>query len=205
LAAAVSAFCSSDGGGNDLDGVTLEQLRTEMLAAMYPSAGVMHTHERFEEVGETQVVTQEQDVWRSAATAEARIEAGAAAPVIFADGARHSLDAAGVVQTLDYGRLEQNYALLGSAGILFSETADGSRLERATIDGVAAILIEVSLPTDDGTSDAKVYLAESDKLPIRVEYPNFIAEYEHEIIARDSLAADFFSPESLESTSETGE
>jgi hypothetical protein len=202
-AAVLSAFCNSgDGGSDTIDGTTLDDLLDQMVAAMFPDGGVMHSHENFQPGEGGATVTTDSDTWRSAATGEARIEAGVATPVIFATGARHTLDAGGAVQLFPYDQLEDNHALLGSVAILFNESADRKGLERVTVDGVDAIRIEVFLPTGDGTSSAKVYLSEADRLPIRVEYPNLTVHYEHAIVERDSLPADFFSPDALEAAAD---
>lgn len=198
-AALLSAFCSSSGNDDDLHGESLEQVRDSMAAAMFPAAAVMHTHERFEPREEGQSVTPGQDIWRSAGTGEARIDAGSASPRIYADGARHSLDASGAPQSLEYDDLKANRELLGSASLLFSSTADGAKPRRAELDGEPAIRIEVFLPTGDGTGTANVYLTEDSRLSIKVEYPNLTVFIEHELIERDSLAPDFFSPDSLQS------
>jgi hypothetical protein len=197
LAAALSsAVCSLGGGNADLKGVTLDQVRDEMAAAMFPTNAIMHTHESFEPKGGTQTVTPGQDIWRSASTGEARIEAGSASPRIFAVGARHSLGPDGTVQSLPYAALEDNRALLGSASAIFNENAEGVRPKRAKVDGKPAIRLDVFLSNGMG----EVYLSEADYLPIKVEYPSYTAITTHEIVDRSSLPADFFSPDSLRST-----
>lgn len=199
VAAALTAFCSSgDGGSDNIDGATLSDLREQMIAALFPEDGVMHTHEVFEPDEGGATVTPDREIWRSVATGEARIEAGVGAPVVFADGFRHTLDAGSILQSLPYDRLQDNGALLGSAGILLNESADRTSLKRVSVDGVDAIRIKVFLPTGDGSGTAEVFLSEADRLPIRIEYPNFTVRYEHEVIAIDTLAPDFFSPDALE-------
>jgi hypothetical protein len=195
LVAATSA-CSA-GDDDEIKGLTLDQLRVEIVAAMFPADGVMHTSERIEPAEGVQVVTPEQDIWRSASTDEARIEVGASKAVIFSDGARHTLDAAGEPLALEYARLEDNYALLGSTSVLFGPAATGAKLYRADIDGAEAIRVEVSLPGGDGTGAARVFIDETSRLPVRIEYPNFTAQIEHQVVDRGGLAADFFSPDAL--------
>jgi hypothetical protein len=206
VAALLTTFCSSgDAGTRNLDGITLEVARERMVTALFVPDGVMHTNERIEPKDENQVVTPQQDIWRSAATGEARIESGEARAVIFADGAQHTLDGDGTVRTVPYERLDENRALLGLAQVLFSSAADSARLQRDEVDGIDTIRIDVLLPTGDGTGEAKIYLDEDRWLPIRIEYPRLTALYEHEVVVRDSLAAEFFSPESLEGAPEADE
>jgi hypothetical protein len=207
LAAAAFLTSCSHGGEGGNGGMKLAELRAQLIEASFPQEGVMRMIQRVEPVqDEVPVATTEQRVWRSASTGEARIETGIAEPEIFADGAWYRRGANGKLQSLPYERLDDNLALLGSVSILFQVAAEGAPIEIDQVDGVPAMRIDVPLPGPVGTSRvARVFIDEETSLPIRIVQENYILLYEHEIIARDSLAADFFSPESLESTSDTGE
>jgi len=195
----------------DVESLTFDEVRLQAVAALSRPGEVYHevVTRRAAGGGSGGFAT---EAWLDMEADVARVLEGEERLRIFHDDKVAELGPNGRFYDVDFwpaSELAKKAALsLEHITALFDTDIESTRIEAAELEGVPAILVEVTDPYEgdySGTQQRRIYLDES-FLPMRIDYhadidgmadQDWSTTVQHEFIDPASLPGDFFSPEAV--------